>query len=247
MPNNFKDSFKNSIIGMAVADNPAIMLASGWNNKNGNWTQKPNKSSQRLANNLSVVSTLSPTHPLNAAIRGGVQTAKAVKGILPRTTRRATIANIDDLMPHKIGEGAEAVVINNSPFTVGKITEAGSGELLARNKIPNAAPIKFIGYTRSGTNRFPTFVQRKMKILSQEQFPKYIQKLDKSMLKNGFKRIYDPKVQYRAYTNGKVVIDDISPDNIGLNWRKQPRMIDFNLSTIPDWLDEGFTMNTKGF
>jgi len=39
------------------------------------------------------------------------------------------------------------------------------------------------------------------------------------MTSKGFRIVTDPKIQYRAYRNNRVVIDDISPDNVGLNWR----------------------------
>ena len=82
----------------------------------------------------------------------------SVKGKLPPVSRRGTIGNLSKLMPRKIGQGAEAIVINNSPTTVAKITDIGSGELVKRNKIPNSVPLTFMGYVRDGKNRFPTFL-----------------------------------------------------------------------------------------
>lgn len=72
------------------------------------------------------------------------------------------------------------------------------------------------------------------------------QYLHKALENNGFKRINDPNVQYRAYTNGSVVIDDIAPGNAGLNFFRQPRIIDFNLQTIPEWLEQGFKLKKGG-
>lgn len=62
--NKFLEKLKNSIIGASVADAPAITTASGWQqNKDGKWIQnKPNK---ELADNLSTLSTMSPTHPIS--------------------------------------------------------------------------------------------------------------------------------------------------------------------------------------
>ena len=68
-----------------------------------------------------------------------------------------------------------------------------------------------------------------MKILTNKTFPKYVGKLDKAMQKKGFRKVNDPNVQYRAYTDGKVVVDDVSPGNVGLNLFGKPRLIDFNL------------------
>ena len=45
-----------------------------------------------------------------------------------------------------IGGGAEAVVINNTPTTVGKITSIPVEEMTARNSIPNTIKSKYIGY-----------------------------------------------------------------------------------------------------
>lgn len=68
-----------------------------------------------------------------------------------------------------------------------------------------------------------------MKVLTEKTFPKYVDKLDKAMQKKGFRKVNDPNVQYRAYTDGKVVVDDVSPGNVGLNLFGKPRLIDFNL------------------
>lgn len=56
----------------------------------------------------------------------------------------------------------------------------------------------------------------------------------------------DPNVQYRAYTNGQVVVDDVAPGNVGLDWLRRPRMIDFNLQTVPEWTAQGFTLKKGG-
>lgn len=164
------------------------------------------------------------------------------KGVLPLVSKRAVIGDLSAITPFKIGQGAEAIVINNSPFTVGKITAKRSGELLEKNLIPNYEPLKFVGYLKDGVKRFPTFVQKKVKILTDETFPKYIKKLDKAMQEKGFKVVNDPDVQYRAYTNGKYVIDDVSPNNVGINMFGEPKMIDFNIQTIPEWLEQGFSL-----
>lgn len=168
------------------------------------------------------------------------------KGLLPSTTGRKTIGELEHLLPYKIGEGAEAVVINNSPTTVGKIAHTGSGLMLQRNAIPNTEPLKFVGYVRDGSHRFPTFIQKKMKVLTEETFPKYVDKLDKAMQKSGFKKIDSPDVQYRAYTDGSVVIDDIAPGNVGVNIFGKPKIIDFNLQTVPEWEAMGYSFKNGG-
>lgn len=168
------------------------------------------------------------------------------KGVLPSVSRRVTVGKLSALTPYKIGQGSEALVIRNSPTTVGKITQVGSGEMLKRNTIPNSLPLKFVGYVRDGSKRFPTFIQKKVKVLSEKTFPKYVGKLDKAMQKSGFRKVNDPNVQYRAYTNGTVVVDDVSPGNVGLTFFKKPKLLDFNLQTVPSWTSQGFTLKNGG-
>ena len=172
--------------------------------------------------------------------------ASAFKGVLPSISRRVTVGKLSALTPYKIGQGSEALVIRNSPTTVGKITQVGSGEMLKRNAIPNSLPLKFVGYVRDGSKRFPTFIQKKVKVLSEKTFPKYVDKLDKAMQKSGFRKVNDPNVQYRAYTNGSVVVDDVSPGNVGLTFFKKPKLLDFNLQTVPSWTSQGFTLKNGG-
>ena len=172
--------------------------------------------------------------------------ASSFKGILPSVSRRVTVGKLSALTPYKIGQGSEAIVIRNSPTTVGKITQVGSGEMLKRNTIPNSLPLKFVGYVRDGSKRFPTFIQKRVKVLSKKTFPKYVGKLDKAMQKSGFRKVNDPNVQYRAYTNGTVVVDDVSPGNVGLTFFKKPKLLDFNLQTVPSWTSQGFTLKNGG-
>lgn len=168
------------------------------------------------------------------------------KGVLPSVSKRVTVGELSALAPYKIGQGSEALVIRNSPTTVGKITQVGSGEMLKRNAIPNSLPLKFVGYVRDGSKRFPTFIQKKVKVLSEKTFSKYVDKLDKAMQKRGFRKVNDPNVQYRAYTNGTVVVDDVSPGNVGLTFFKKPKLLDFNLQTVPSWTSQGFTLKNGG-
>ena len=168
------------------------------------------------------------------------------KGVFPSVSRRVTVGKLSALTPYKIGQGSESLVIRNSPTTVGKITQVGSGEMLKRNAIPNSLPLKFVGYIRDGSKRFPTFIQKKVKVLGEKTFPKYVDKLDKAMQKSGFRKVNDPNVQYRAYTNGTVVVDDVSPGNVGLTFFKKPKLLDFNLQTVPSWTSQGFTLKNGG-
>lgn len=169
-----------------------------------------------------------------------------LKGILPLVGRNRVIDKMSNLTPYKIGGGAEAVVIDNSPLSVGKITQISKGDMAARNLVPNTVPSRFVGYVEQGSNKFPTYTQRKVNILDENGFNKYVDKLDKAMSKKGFRQVKDPNVQYRAYTNGKIVVDDVSPGNVGLNIFKKPKLIDFNISSVPEWLEQGFTLKLGG-
>lgn len=142
--------------------------------------------------------------------------------------------------------GTEAVVINNTPTTVGKITSVPVEEMATRNAIPNTIKSKYIGYVKDRKIKLPTYIQKKVKVLTEETFPKYVDKLDKAMEKSGFTRVNDPNVQYRAYTNRQVVIDDVSPGNVGLTFFRQPKMIDFNLQSVPEQIAQGFKLYKGG-
>ena len=56
------------------------------------------------------------------------------------------------------------------------------------------------------------------------------------MIEKGFTVLNNPFVQYRAYTNGKIIIDDISPDNLGLDSLGRIRIIDCNIINKSEWI-----------
>lgn len=71
--NKFLKWFANASLGAAMAESPSVMTASGWRqNENGEYIQDQtnNEGVQELRNNLSVISGLSPTHPINAIFAG---------------------------------------------------------------------------------------------------------------------------------------------------------------------------------
>lgn len=71
--NNNQNWFVRGMIGAAMAENPAVMTASGWKqDKNGNWEQKRTEESNKLADNLAVISWMSPTHPGTAAFEKAI-------------------------------------------------------------------------------------------------------------------------------------------------------------------------------
>ena len=171
---------------------------------------------------------------------------RLTKGVFRTPSRNGALGTLKQYSRNPIGGGAEAVVVNNTPTTVGKMTSIPVEEMAARNQIPNTIPSKYIGYVKDRGVRLPTYVQRKVRVLTEETFPKYIEKLDRAMQKSGFRRVNDPNVQYRAYTNGRVVVDDIAPGNVGLDWLRRPKMIDFNMQTVPEWTAQGFTLKDGG-
>lgn len=71
----FLNWLKNAVIGASVAEDPAVTAASGWHNEDGQWRQNRTKADEQLGNNLSVLSTFSPTHPLTAATEKALQVA----------------------------------------------------------------------------------------------------------------------------------------------------------------------------
>ena len=84
---SFADFFTNAMIGASVADNPAVMTASGWKqDQPGNWKQKRTKESDKLASNLAVIGEAAITAPtavkdigaLYNVVSHPVQSAKTV-------------------------------------------------------------------------------------------------------------------------------------------------------------------------
>lgn len=172
--------------------------------------------------------------------------SKITRGVFKSPSKNGALGTLKQYSKNPIGGGAEAVVIKNTPTTVGKITSIPEEEMAARNAIPNTVKSKYIGYVKDRKIKLPTYIQKKVKVLTEETFPKYVDKLDKAMERSGFTRVNDPNVQYRAYTNGQVVIDDVSPGNVGLTFFRQPKMIDFNLQSIPEWIAQGFKLKKGG-
>lgn len=172
--------------------------------------------------------------------------SKITRGVFKSPSKNGALGTLKQYSKNPIGGGAEAVVIKNTPTTVGKITSIPVEEMAARNAIPNTVKSKYIGYVKDRKIKLPTYIQKKVKVLTEETFPKYVDKLDKAMERSGFTRVNDPNIQYRAYTNGQVVIDDVSPGNVGLTFFRQPKMIDFNLQSIPEWIAQGFKLYKGG-
>ena len=137
--------------------------------------------------------------------------SRLTKGIFRTPSKNGALGTMKQYTKKgTLGGGAEAVVVDNTPTTVGKMTSIPVEEMAARNQIPNAVPSKYIGYVKDRRTKLPTYIQRKVKVLTEQTFPKYANKLDRAMERSGFRRVNDPNVQYRAYTNGQVVVDDVA-------------------------------------
>lgn len=200
---------------------------------------------QNLGENIALAGIASAAS--NAISKGSQVYSKLFRGPFRAPSKRGSLGTMKQYTKNgTLGSGSEAVVINNTPTTVGKITTIPQQEMAARNAIPNTVQSKYIGFVKDRGTKLPTYIQRKVKTLTEDSFPRYIEKLDNAMAKSGFRRVNDPNVQYRAYTNGSVVIDDVAPGNVGLDWLRRPRMIDFNLQTVPEWTAQGFTLKQGG-
>lgn len=173
--------------------------------------------------------------------------SKLFKGPFRTPSKRGSLGTMKQYTKNgTLGSGSEAVVINNTPTTVGKITTIPQKEMAARNAIPNTVPSRYVGFVKDKGTKLPTYIQRRVKTLTEDTFPRYVEKLDNAMAKSGFRKVNDPNVQYRAYTNGQVVVDDVAPGNVGLDWLRRPKMIDFNIQTVPEWMAQGFTLKNGG-
>lgn len=145
--------------------------------------------------------------------------------------------NLDILYPYKIDEGSEMGVFDNGDFTVLKIPHFNEIQAFyTKNKVPYFSHLKLIGFVNISQILLPVFIQEKLKILNQDSFHKYINKLDQMMFKKGFRILNNPFIQYRAYTNGEIIIDDISPDNLGLDSLGRIRIIDCSVINKSDWI-----------
>lgn len=124
---NWLEQIKNAIIGGSIAENPAVLIASGWRqDKKGNWIQQPSRQSKQLATNLKTIGeagiaapTLSTdigliikgiTHPINTA-KNITQTIRDVGWFLkhPRAvkvyhgTRSPDFTDLKQSKPYSVG------------------------------------------------------------------------------------------------------------------------------------------------
>lgn len=134
--------------------------------------------------------------------------------------------------PTKIGQGAEAVVSSTPLSTrVTKVTTIPRAEMHARNTVPGALRSRYV----KTSNGFTTYTQPKVRILSKKQLAKVGKALEKRMSRKGWRKITHPNLQGAGYTNGKLVVTDIGPGNVGRNRLGRLRLTDFSLETMPQF------------
>lgn len=143
-----KSRLTNALIGMAVADNPAVMTASGWKqDKSGNWAQKRTKEDEQLGRNLAALSTMSPTHPLSAAIGGAINKLSNLARIRQaygmqlngiKLTKSGTQKLFDDLITGNITPEAMAYIPQGLQATTTKIP-AEIYQSMANSTVPRLA------------------------------------------------------------------------------------------------------------
>lgn len=134
--------------------------------------------------------------------------------------------------PTKIGQGAEAVV-SSAPLStrVTKVTTIPRAEMHARNTVPGALRSRYV----KTSNGLTTYTQPKVRILSKEQLAKAGKTLERMMGKGGWRKITHPNLQGAGYTNGRLVVTDIGPGNVGRDWLGRLRLTDFSLETMPQF------------
>lgn len=243
---NLQDFYNNNFFGYGVVGNQTRIDYStpeGQQKIQSNYNYAKNNV-KNFSENLILTGTSGIT---SRAVGKGVRLYdKFTKGAF-RSAKNGNLGSIKKYTKNGIiGSGSEAIVVKNTPITVGKITTIPKKEMALKNSIPNTVQSQYVGFVKDKGSKLPTYIQQKVSTITEEKFPKYISKLDKAMQKAGFRKVNDPNVQYRAYTNGKLVVDDISPDNIGLTFFRKPKMIDFNIQTVPEWIAQGFTLRNGG-
>lgn len=135
--------------------------------------------------------------------------------------------------PTKIGSGAEAVVKSAPASTrVTKITTIPRSEMHTRNMVPGALKSRYVR-TSKGLN---TYTQPKVHILSKKQLEKATKHIERFMRNRGWQRVTHPNLQGLGFTNGRQVISDLGPGNVGRDLLGRPRFVDFIVQSKPQFL-----------
>lgn len=134
--------------------------------------------------------------------------------------------------PTEIGRGAEAIV-KSSPLStkVTKVTTIPRSEMHVRNSVPGALKSEYVG----SNNGLHTYIQNKVRILSDDQLQKASKQLESMMNKKGWRTITHPNMQGLGFTNGRQVVSDLGPGNVGRDWLGRLRLVDFSVESMPQF------------
>lgn len=134
--------------------------------------------------------------------------------------------------PTKIGSGAEAIV-TSAPLSprVTKVTTIPKVEMHIRNRVPGALKAEHTGYN----NGLHTYTQQKIRILSPQELAKSAPKIKKMMTNAGWREVTHPNLQGLGFTNGKWVVSDLGPGNVGKNWFGKIKFADFSIESVPEF------------
>ena len=134
------------------------------------------------------------------------------------------------ITPTKIGSGAEAVVHSAPASTrVMKTTTIPRSEMHLRNTVPRAVKSTYIDSSR-GLIRY---TQPKVRILTSKQLNRAKGAIDRLMSKSGWKKVTHPNLNGAGYTNGRWIVSDLGPGNVGRDWLGRIRFPDFSIESVP--------------
>ena len=132
--------------------------------------------------------------------------------------------------PTKIGSGAEAVVHSAPASTrVMKTTTIPRSEMHLRNTVPGAVKSTYV----SSSGGLIRYTQPKVRILTTKQLNRAKGAIDRLMSKSGWKKVTHPNLNGAGYTNGRWVVSDLGPGNVGRDWLGRIRFPDFSIESVP--------------
>lgn len=149
------------------------------------------------------------------------------KAIEPKSKSRLEHINVDSPMfGDYIDKGSQQAVFNNAAnpnqvlkvlidrkFTSVPEIKEFHKQWMKRNRLPLQERITFEGYLQGDGRIYPVYSQNRIStlgnILPKEWEKVHLPKLNKEMNKLGYKN------NEGVYTNGKLTVGDISPDNVG--------------------------------
>lgn len=98
-----------------------------------------------------------------------------------------------------------------------------------RNTVPRAVKSTYIDSSR-GLIRY---TQPKVRILTSKQLNRAKGAIDRLMSKSGWKKVTHPNLNGAGYTNGRWVVSDLGPGNVGRDWLGRIRFTDFSIESVP--------------